>query len=129
MGPSIPTRYYTRLEAADLCKRSVDTIKRYLKAGRLPNARQRPGDANGTWEIPLADLVNAGLYELTPEGVDAADQTIREVRDDRELREVRAELIRERAEREAQEQLLSELRGRVKWLERHCSELTKGGGR
>lgn len=129
MGRPTTTRYYTQAEAADLCGVSLDTIKRRRKAGSLPHTRQRPGDANGAWEIPLDDLVNAGLYELTPDGVDAADQTIREVRDDRELRDVRAELIRERAEREAQEQLLTELRGRVKWLERHCSDLAKGGGR
>lgn len=62
-------RYLTLTDAATLCKTSVDTLKRRLKSGALPGARQRPGDARATWELPLSSLVAAGL--LTP---DAAEQ-------------------------------------------------------
>lgn len=128
MGPNT-TKFYTLQDAADLCGKSHDTIKRRRNAGAFPNARQRPGDRNGTWEIPLQDLVAAGLYELAPGGAADADESIRQVRDDRELVETRAELIRERAQREAMDQLMSELRRQVSFLEKTVAQLTKGGGR
>ena len=41
---------------------SVETIRRYLKADRFPNARRAtPGTASCPWRIPETDLTNAGL--------------------------------------------------------------------
>lgn len=48
-----------RVEAAAACDVSIDTIKRRLKAGAFPHARQVGLDR--TWAIPVRDLVDAGL--------------------------------------------------------------------
>lgn len=48
-----------RLEAAEACDVSIDTIKRRLKAGAFPHARQVGLDRS--WVIPVRDLVDAGL--------------------------------------------------------------------
>ena len=58
----------TRSEAAALCDVSQDTIKRRLRAGAFPNARQAGVDRH--WVIPVLDLVAAGLL---PAGVLKAD--------------------------------------------------------
>lgn len=55
---------YTLRQAAQLCSVSVDTIKRRLRAGDLPHARQLD-DAAKTWVVPLGDLVAAG-FTVTP---------------------------------------------------------------
>ena len=49
----------TRAEAAALCDVSPDTIKRRLRAGAFPNARQAGVDRH--WMIPVLDLVASGL--------------------------------------------------------------------
>lgn len=43
--------------AADMCGVSDDSIRRRLKAGRLPRARM----VGGRWTIPVEDLIRAGL--------------------------------------------------------------------
>ena len=48
-----------RLEAAEACDVSITTIKRRLKAGAFPNARQVGLDRS--WVIPVRDLVDSGL--------------------------------------------------------------------
>ena len=48
-----------RLEAAHACDVSITTIKRRLKAGAFPHARQVGLDRS--WVIPVQDLVDAGL--------------------------------------------------------------------
>lgn len=53
------TAELNRADAAQACGVSVDTIKRRLKAGVFPNARQAGLDRS--WVIPVRDLVNAGL--------------------------------------------------------------------
>lgn len=45
-------------EAARACNVDRATVKRRLRAGRLPNARQ---DDRGIWRIPVTDLLAAGL--------------------------------------------------------------------
>lgn len=54
-------RFLTLADASALCSTSVDTVKRRLKAGAVPGARQRPGDARQTWELPISGLLAAGL--------------------------------------------------------------------
>lgn len=48
-----------RTEAAEACAVSIDTIKRRLRAGAFPHARQVGLDRS--WVIPVRDLVDAGL--------------------------------------------------------------------
>jgi hypothetical protein len=51
---------YPLRQAATLAGVSVDTIKRRLRAGDLPHARQL-NDPARTWVVPLGDLVTAGF--------------------------------------------------------------------
>ncbi len=53
--------YLKRSEAAKRCGVSVDTIRRAQADQRFPNAIQK----DNTWMIPLADLVYAGLLDLS----------------------------------------------------------------
>lgn len=55
---------YSLRQAAELASVSVDTIKRRLRAGDLPHARQLDDPAR-TWVVPLGDLVAAG-FTITP---------------------------------------------------------------
>ncbi len=54
---------YTPAEAAALCGVSIDTVRRYRKAGRFPRCVRVGDGANAAWRIPLEDLVAAGLYD------------------------------------------------------------------
>ena len=59
----------TIAEAAQLCGVSTSTIRRYLRAGRFPGARQQPSRVpghSGQWRIPTEDLLEAGLARQRP---------------------------------------------------------------
>jgi excisionase family DNA binding protein len=63
----------TVAEAAQVCGLSTSTIRRYLRAGRFPGARQAPSPVPGQprqWRIPTDDLLEAGLgrQQATPSG-------------------------------------------------------------
>jgi predicted site-specific integrase-resolvase len=60
--------WLTLSEASATMGVSKDTLKRALRAGKLPNARQRQDDTR-TWEIPIGDLAAAGYR---PKSADAA---------------------------------------------------------
>ena len=108
------TTHYTYRQAADLTEgaKSRDTIKRANERGEFPCARRRPGDPNGTWEIPLQDLIDTGYYQPPVSGSAAQDAelTVRRHREDRDWAKLEQELMRERARREALEGLLTEIR-------------------
>jgi hypothetical protein len=53
---------YTPAEAAALCGVSIDTVRRYRKAGRFPRCVRVGDGTNAAWRIPLEDLVASGLY-------------------------------------------------------------------
>ena len=63
----------SRAEAADACNVSVDTIKRRIKAGAFPRARQVGLDRS--WVIPVSDLVDAGLLPASALALPAATQS------------------------------------------------------
>jgi hypothetical protein len=48
-------------EAAALCGCDYTTVRRRRERGQFPGARRRD-DASGTWEIPVEDLIAAGLW-------------------------------------------------------------------
>lgn len=124
MGPNeTPVRYYDRRAAADLSETSVDTIKRREKTGLLPNARPRPGDPTGAIEYPISDLINVGLYSPPANGT-APDHVLRQVRDDRELATLKADLLRAEARLDANEQLISSLQTQNKQLLKTVADLT-----
>lgn len=59
----------TIAEAAQVCGVSTSTIRRYLRAGRFPGARQEPSRVPGQpeqWRIPTQDLLGAGLDRQRP---------------------------------------------------------------
>jgi len=98
------SNYVDQHEAADICGCSYDTIRRRRKTGGLPNARQRPGDPNKTWEIPVTDLLAAGLLKVGDdvEPAGEARSQVGSVRLTRELAVARAELVEVRRHADAQ---------------------------
>lgn len=54
---------FTRSEAMRITGKSGPTIDSYLKAGKLPNAKSVPKGKSNSWQIPLTDLVAAGLLD------------------------------------------------------------------
>ncbi len=63
----------TIAEAAQVGGVSTSTIRRYLRAGRFPGARQAPSPVPGQpgqWRIPTQDVLEAGLdrHHPTPSG-------------------------------------------------------------
>ena len=82
------TQYLTRDEAALACGCHRDTLRRYEKNGKLPHARKR---SDGTTEIPVPDLVSAGL--LNPLAADAPlVEIVTKTKTERELLETRQDL-------------------------------------
>ncbi|MGN6333308.1 MAG: radical SAM protein [Motilibacteraceae bacterium] len=63
------TKGLTLRQAAELTGKSVDTLRRYYRDGRLPGAGPRPGDPTQQIYIPLDALVQVGLL-----GADALAQ-------------------------------------------------------
>lgn len=57
-NPAGSPTHITQEEAAAVCGKSFDTIRRYRRHGKLPNSRTRP---DGMVEVAVADLVAAGL--------------------------------------------------------------------
>lgn len=53
--------YLTLSEAADVSDKSRATLRRYLDAGRFPNAKRDPHDINKQWLIPVEDLEASGV--------------------------------------------------------------------
>jgi predicted DNA-binding transcriptional regulator AlpA len=59
----------TVVEAAQVCGVSTSTIRRHLRAGRFPRARQQPSTVSGQpgqWLIPTEDLMEVGLDRRRP---------------------------------------------------------------
>jgi hypothetical protein len=62
---------HTLREAADLTGKSVATLRRRIKDGRLPGAPQDPTDPTCIWYVPETALLAAGL--LTAEQLAAGE--------------------------------------------------------
>lgn len=80
------TRYLTRREASAACACHVDTIRRAEVASRLSSKRTR---ADGTLEIPVADLAGAGLLDPLAAG-EGLPELVTRTRAQRDLLEVSA---------------------------------------
>lgn len=80
--------YLTQDEAAVVCGKSKDTIRRYRREDRLANSRQR---LDGTVEIAVSDLVAAGLLDPLTAAGDVAEVATRS-RVERDLVTTRQEL-------------------------------------
>lgn len=51
----------TLVEAAERTGTSKVTARRYLDAGKFPNAKREDGRADGRWLVPWGDVVASGL--------------------------------------------------------------------
>lgn len=84
----MPQPYWLTLTEASVAMGvSKDTLKRALRAGKLPNARQRDDDSR-TWEVPVGDLAAAG-YRPKPADTTAVPTPRTSPDDDATLRELR----------------------------------------
>ncbi|MDP9388563.1 MAG: hypothetical protein M3Q48_11800 [Actinomycetota bacterium] len=108
-------QYLTQPEAAALCACDYSTIKRHRERGRFPNVRRRD-DVNGTYEIPLSDLVAAGLWKPTEGDDEDVEAAIGRTRTERRLEEMRLELERVRAEARALAAAFDQSREEVAFL-------------
>lgn len=101
-------KMFTRSEAVRATGKSAPTIDNYLKAGKLPNAISVPNGRSKTWQIPLTDLVAAGLLDK----VESEPQSARDIEQDKTqaLREENAAL---RAKSEQLESRIQEALSRV----------------
>jgi hypothetical protein len=112
-------RYLTQNEACTLCACDYSTIKRHRLAGHFPGVRRR-GDANGTYEIPLSDLISAGLWHPGDgdRDVDDVALAISRTRTERRLEEALLALERANARIEALDAALTERRDEIAYLRR-----------
>jgi hypothetical protein len=53
--------YLTLIEVAKRTGTSKVTARRYLDAGRFPDAKREDGRADGRWLVPWKDVVTSGL--------------------------------------------------------------------
>lgn len=115
---------YTPQQAADLvgCHRSK--MSRWCNDGRLPGAVQ----TDDGWRIPLQSLIDAELYDPTAQPETPAE-TIHRRRTADEVGEVRAELLRLRADLASAQAELRALRDERKHLWQTVATLTTGVGR
>lgn len=110
----------TRKEAAALCGCHEDTIRRDERDGKYPNRRQRH---DGTWEIPVADLVNAARLDPMLARGDVEDAAARS-RAERDLIATRQDLAVAKALIEQLTARLADARADVAFLR---EQLAKAG--
>lgn len=79
-------KVFTISEAARETGKSIPTIHTYLKAGKLPNAVSVPKGKTRSWQIPLTDLVAAGLLDRvsSPEPVEVSNRLLDDLQSLRE---------------------------------------------
>ena len=82
-------------EAARATGKSIPTIRSYLEKKKLPNAKSKPKGSSKAWQIPLTDLVAAGLLDRVTTASEPALAPVSEVM---ELREQVAALTAENAQ-------------------------------
>ncbi|MFA5566524.1 MAG: hypothetical protein WC184_10915 [Acidimicrobiia bacterium] len=100
--PKTPA-FVTFRVAAELCGCDISTIRRANKAEKLPNTRK---NKSGAWEVPLADLVAAGMLDPLASNTDVAEILGRS-RNERDLVMARQDLALANAEIEALKESLS----------------------
>lgn len=74
--------YLTMAEIVDRCGISRSTLKRRKNEGAFPNAIQtNPADPRSPWQIPLTDLLEAGLNPGASKSADVPEADPLEVRE------------------------------------------------
>ena len=118
-------RYLTQNEACALCGCDYSTIKRHRVAGDFPGVRRR-ADPNGTYEIPLADLIGAGLWRPADGDDEDIAAAIGRTKAERRLEETRLALERANARIEALLAALEERRDEIAYLRRALEAALRG---
>jgi hypothetical protein len=104
--------YLNQDEAAVVCGKSKDTIRRYRRGGRLANSRQR---LDGTVEIAVSDLVAAGLLDPLAAAGDVAEVATRS-RVERDLVTSRQELEVMRTQNQGLQERFEHAKAEIEFL-------------
>lgn len=109
-------------EASRATGKSVMTIRAYLEAkpSKLPNAFQTPKGKSKTWNIPLTDLISAGLLDSVTSEPETANTKAEAKPADLELRVLVATL---EAENNALKERLAETKEALARAERRVDQL------
>jgi hypothetical protein len=99
--------FYNITQAANASGKSNPTIRKYLRDGRLPNAKETTKGGVKSFSIPLTDLVAAGLMDKVSSPVDTETNTASE------LRTLAERLGRLELEIELKNELLAEYKERI----------------
>ena len=94
--------------SADLCGVSKSTVRRYLDAGRFPNAFK---DTRGAWKIPIEDLLAVG-WKPTDTPVTAIAETS-QIDVNLRITELESALEIERVRRETAEQITAQIQANL----------------
>jgi hypothetical protein len=108
-------RYVTQNEAAALCGCDYTTVRRRRERGQFPGARRRDA-VTGTWEIPVDDLITAGLWRPAEGDEVEPEAALGRTRVERRLEETRLELERAQVRIEALTAALADRRDEVAYL-------------
>jgi vacuolar-type H+-ATPase subunit I/STV1 len=88
--------YFNATQAAKHSGVNVVTIRDYLAKGKLPNSKQVPKGKVKVWQIPLTDLVAAGLLDKASKASESATEAqaveVRSTAFETEIRELRTEI-------------------------------------
>ena len=122
MATSEPT--YNPTEAALACGVSLDTVRRRIRAGKIPGAHRRGDEPFGEWVLPRSGLEAAGLTVRTDATAPAAPRAAQHAG---EIAELRAEVVRWQVRAEAAERLVEELRGEIAFNRRVLKQLAGTG--
>ena len=113
---------YTLREAADLTDKSADTLRRWVKNGKLPGAGSDLGDPTGTIHIPASALIAVGLLAAKQLTDGEPEAVLGRRRAERERDADHDELITLRAEKAALHREKQLLRGELA----HAQTLSSG---
>ena len=120
---------YTLRQAADLTNKSVDTLRRRIKDGKLPGAGKDPGDPTGTIYIPASALLAAGLLAAEQLADGGPEAVIARCRAERERDADHDELLTLRAEKAALHREIELLREDVAHLRKVNAGLVASPGK
>ena len=109
-------------DAALLCDVHEDTVKRWRKAGLLPNSHKR----DGVWHIAVSDLVACG--HLTREAAADAGSILGVRRDEQQSTKLRIEFDKLAADAQRLQALNDELRDHNRFLRKTLDNVMRAGG-
>lgn len=72
--------YFNASEAKDKLGVSMPTLQKWLKAGKFPNATQRPKGKVMVWQIPLTDLIASGELDKVSSSKKPSESELSEFR-------------------------------------------------